>query len=263
MDKCPLCGSERTRLEHKSAGTSIRSCAACELLYRFPQPSDGELEELYNSHYTKEKMTNNRPGGASPENVLRQHLDLIDRFLLPLKGKRILDYGCGAGALGKIAKARGMDVAGVESNAHAREHLIKTGLFPVYKDAHELSASGKRFDLIVLIQVLEHLREPWNDIGKLAGLLSPGGCIYITTINSKGLNIIVNGFHRRELLKMEHLYWFTYKCLDALCKNAGLGRTIRLRNAVADTNQGPALRVSQTILGRFDLAGSIKIGVKR
>ena len=118
----------------------------------------------------------------------------------PFEGLRLLDIGCGGGLLSEPmarlgAKVVGADAAG-ESIRVARVHAQRSGLDIDYRSisAEALAAGEDRFDVILNMEVIEHVSDPARFTQTCAGLVKPGGLMFMATINrtlkSFGLAII-------------------------------------------------------------------------
>lgn len=94
---------------------------------------------------------------------------------------RILDAGCGTGGNLQFLSQFG-DVAGVELDDGAAALARERGTWPVLKGSlpDGMPFAGQQFDLIVLLDVLEHIDDDGASLRALAGLLAPGGCLVLT-----------------------------------------------------------------------------------
>ncbi len=107
----------------------------------------------------------------------------------PFAGLRLLDIGCGGGLVSEPMARLGATVTGVDAAAGnipvARLHAEQSGLAIDYRagTAETLLAGGARFDVVLNLEVVEHVPDPAAYLGVCAGLLAPGGLIVTSTIN--------------------------------------------------------------------------------
>lgn len=107
-----------------------------------------------------------------------------------LKGKRVLDVGCGGGILSESMAAAGAEVIGIDMGEAplqvARLHLLESGLevhyerIPVERLAEEQPGS---FDIVTCMEMLEHVPDPSSVVHACAQLTKPGGNIFFSTLN--------------------------------------------------------------------------------
>jgi 2-polyprenyl-6-hydroxyphenyl methylase/3-demethylubiquinone-9 3-methyltransferase len=116
-------------------------------------------------------------------------LDYIER-LEPLRGKRVLDVGCGGGLLSEGMAARGAQVTGIDMGAAplsvAKLHLYESGLEIDYRQitAEQMAAEHPgAFDVVTCLEMLEHVPSPDSVIAACARLVKPGGLVVFSTIN--------------------------------------------------------------------------------
>ena len=107
--------------------------------------------------------------------------------LRPLAGRRALDVGCGAGLLCEPLARLGADVTGVDAapeNVAAAAHHAEGGGLDVRYMAGEIDALDiGAFDLVVSMEVLEHVADKSAYLAALAARLAPGGLMVLSTPN--------------------------------------------------------------------------------
>jgi SAM-dependent methyltransferase len=150
---------------------------------------------------------------------------------VPTEAERILDIGCAAGAFGAVLQGRQRcRVVGIELNpllaARAAQRLDRV----VQQSVEDLpeSAFTEEFDCVVCGDVLEHLRDPWAVVGKLARWLKPHGRLIATVPNVGHWSIAADLLRGRwdlvpfSLLCWGHLRFFTRTGVEQLVRGHGL-----------------------------------------
>lgn len=117
------------------------------------------------------------------------HFGLDDASLTPFTGLKILDVGCGGGLISEpLARLGGM-VTGIEpleaNIGAARAHAARSRLAIDYRAAsvEDLAAEGAQFDIVVCLEVVEHVPDPGAFLAICARLVRPGGLMVLSTIN--------------------------------------------------------------------------------
>ncbi len=107
-----------------------------------------------------------------------------------LKGKRVLDVGCGGGILAESMAARGAQVTGIDladkALAVAKLHCIESGLSVDYRSSSAedfAQTMAGQFDVVTCMEMLEHVPQPASVVGACAALVKPGGKVFFSTIN--------------------------------------------------------------------------------
>jgi len=153
---------------------------------------------------------------------------------LPFKGLRLLDIGCGGGLLSEPMARLGADVVGADAAERnvpvARLHAEQSGLDIDYRHttAEALAAAGERFDVVLNMEVVEHVADPTAYLSACRQLLRPGGLMICSTINrtprSFAMAIVGAEYVMRWLPKGTH-DWARFITPDELCaliEQAGL-----------------------------------------
>jgi 2-polyprenyl-6-hydroxyphenyl methylase/3-demethylubiquinone-9 3-methyltransferase len=110
----------------------------------------------------------------------------------PFDGLRLLDVGCGGGLVSEPmarlgAAVTGLDAAGASVQA-ARAHAALSGLTIDYRaePAETLAVAGERFDVVLGLEIVEHVADVPAFLSALATLAAPGGLVILSTLNRTG-----------------------------------------------------------------------------
>lgn len=171
-------------------------------------------------------------------------LGYIDRAA-GLKGKRVLDVGCGGGILSEAMCSAGASVTGIDVGDKplkvAQMHLLESNLDVEYRKITVEALAEERphqYDVITCMEMLEHVPDPASTVNACARLAKPGGRVFFSTINRNPksyffailgaeyvLNLLPRGTHyyarfitpselagycRRAELQVEHLIGMSY-----------------------------------------------------
>jgi 2-polyprenyl-6-hydroxyphenyl methylase/3-demethylubiquinone-9 3-methyltransferase len=133
------------------------------------------------------------------------HFTRDPRSPRPFAGLRLLDIGCGGGLLSEPMRRLGFEVVGVDAGDRnigaACAHAEQLGLDIDYRTAtaEQLLADGEPpFDLILNMEVIEHVADPGDYLRSTARLLRPGGLMIVATLNrtAKAFALAVVGAER-------------------------------------------------------------------
>lgn len=152
----------------------------------------------------------------------------------PFEGLRLLDIGCGGGLLCEPMARLGADVVGADAAEGnipvARLHAEQSGLTIDYRHttAEALAEAGEQFDIVLNMEVIEHVADPPAYLQACHDLLKPGGLHICSTLNrnpkSFAMAIVGAEFVMRWLPKGTHDWnkFITPDELYALLRGAGL-----------------------------------------
>jgi SAM-dependent methyltransferase len=247
---CRACGSTHTTLRGRKTGGFLRrefefhACPDCGLL--FVEPFSGF--EIYNDAYYRghgpdpyvDYESEYRDWRRSDRLLEFEDLVQIAERRLSTLGPavpaphpiaaaplRLLDFGCGAGAFLMFLRERGslgrrpLELTGHDVGSYA--DLLKTQDGFRILDLDELTREpAASFDVISLIEVLEHLPSPLAPLQLVARLLKPGGLLLLTTGNLDSPVARRQGIHYRYCAPEIHVSLFNPRCLAQLYRRVGL-----------------------------------------
>lgn len=256
---CIACGGNLRFLFEGAAG-QISQCQkkSCGLALVTNQPSDQALSDSYERLYYGAQGNNRTEQIKENSNdfKLQQHFDTLDG-LIGLRGKRILDYGCGIGNFLTVARNSGAETAvGIESNDHARQQAKQRG-FQVAADLNDLGS--ETFDFIYMNDVIEHLRDPIAVCEELRRRLTDKGKIFVATINLSGLKARIARARWDMVKDPTHLYFFNKVSLAFVLNSAGFSSPQALQFSVDFSHHGFLRRTIQRFLVRTGLGSSLKM----
>jgi 2-polyprenyl-6-hydroxyphenyl methylase/3-demethylubiquinone-9 3-methyltransferase len=164
-------------------------------------------------------------------------LGWIDR-IAALKGKKVLDVGCGGGILAEAMAALGAQVKGIDLSDKALKvallHLLESRLDVSYDEisAEDLAQREPgQYDVLTCMEMLEHVPDPASTVRACAQLVKPGGHLFFSTLNrnpwSYLLAVIGAEYVLRLLPRGTHDYAKFLKPseLAQYCRAAGLTLT--------------------------------------
>jgi 2-polyprenyl-6-hydroxyphenyl methylase / 3-demethylubiquinone-9 3-methyltransferase len=111
--------------------------------------------------------------------------------LAALRGKRVLDVGCGGGILAEAMAARAAHVTGIDLAARplgvARLHAMESGVNNLdYREIATEALAAEQpagWDVVTCMEMLEHVPDPASVVAACATLVKPGGWIFFSTLN--------------------------------------------------------------------------------
>jgi 2-polyprenyl-6-hydroxyphenyl methylase/3-demethylubiquinone-9 3-methyltransferase len=122
------------------------------------------------------------------DNAIR-HFQRDPSAVTPFRDLRLLDIGCGGGLLSEPMARLGFEVLGADASEKnirtASTHAGEQGLPIDYRatSAEQLAAAGERFDVILNMEVIEHVADIDLFLASCATMLKPGGIMFVATLN--------------------------------------------------------------------------------
>jgi 2-polyprenyl-3-methyl-5-hydroxy-6-metoxy-1,4-benzoquinol methylase len=191
-------------------------------------PSKEELKAFYSSNYFNiGKSKGYQEGYKSFGEMQRDSLKIILKNIVSLQPKAItlLDIGCAYGIFLKIACEMGFKVQGIEVSKSASNYGIKNYDLSIHNgtlDSYFKRNPSARFDVITMLDVLEHLTDPNESIRIVSSLMKPTSILVIKIPNVKSLRALIEGREWRQIKPPEHLQYFTMTSIEYLLSKHNL-----------------------------------------
>jgi 2-polyprenyl-3-methyl-5-hydroxy-6-metoxy-1,4-benzoquinol methylase len=218
--KCPACAAPATHWATKD-GYRLARCGSCRtVVARVDGRTDAGAAD-----YTRYHSAADYRVATAAQAALDALVNSARRY------RRLggwLDIGFGEGALLATAERCGWNCAGVEVSPHALalgKNRRWTVLHP--DEAGEAFPAGA-FDVVTLVEVIEHLTDPVRVLGQAVGWLRPGGLLFATTPNADSLNRRWLGPAWSVFCPPEHLTIWSPRGLRRTLRSLGVG-DVRLR----------------------------------
>ena len=115
---------------------------------------------------------------------------ILNNFDKSIRKKDVLDIGCGGGLISELLAKKNANVTGIDENIYnikqAREHVKMSSIKIDYKNQSLdtfYKKNKKKYDLILCLEVLEHVNDVKKTLDKISELMKPGGTLILSTIN--------------------------------------------------------------------------------
>lgn len=200
--KCPACLSEKYSNIGEKNGFMVQCCNKCRAIFTEIAPENSEtnekVKELYAHYYDAAKFKLRKATEVS----LQNYLDSFKRFK---QTKNILDIGFGEGGLLSVAEKNGWMCYGTELAPQSLEYGEKRG-WVVSEDAlSDNRFVNNSFDVVTMIEIIEHLPEPDSFLKFALDMLRPGGLLFLTTPNAQSINKRLLGIDWSMVAPPEHI----------------------------------------------------------
>ncbi|MGE3402377.1 MAG: methyltransferase domain-containing protein [Vicinamibacterales bacterium] len=272
---CAACGAgmRAGRAVGPVNGHQLHRCEACGLAYVFPKPTSEALDSLYDGFHTD---TGQMDLSESGERELFEHV--LDRVHASSGSGELLDIGASYGHFVALAGARGFVARGIEPAADAARYAGDVLRVDVgQQDLFTARFPAGRFDAVTLLNVLEHMPDPYAALREIRRITRPGGVLAVVVPSlvptywwfraTRAIGLLspvpTSAFHVPY-----HLTLFSPRTLAALLESAGLevaeltaAPVIINRNPIKTVAKRVALAVSDGLqaltAGRFIISYSI------
>jgi len=227
---CALCGEHATRPRYVKFDLPIAECVTCGLVRATPRCSPERIATRYSREYFLHEYL---PSLGVIDGKVDEHF--IDARYAPwiqlvaaqlpagsAAPRRLLEIGSGAGLFLKAFARQGWDTLGVEVNDDAAQFArTRLNLDVRSTYAEDLDVPPSSFDVVAMMDVIEHVPNPAETIATARRFLKPGGVLLMQTPNLDAFSRTALGAPWAVLSPAEHLYYFTEDTMTALLQKAG------------------------------------------
>jgi len=211
---CRLCHG-RARRVFGLGPYEIMRCRACGFGWPEPMPTEAELQALYaECHHQHAKLDD------KANTVQRQRVASRIRDLMPREGS-LLDIGCGFGHSLDAVREVGFETYGVERDPRraaitaSKGHSVEEGVLD------SRTFPGRKFDVVLLNHVIEHLIDPAAMVHAIRDVLVDGGILFVGCPNFQSPRARLTGPHYGHVCPPEHISYFGERALRLLMRQAG------------------------------------------
>jgi glycosyltransferase involved in cell wall biosynthesis/2-polyprenyl-3-methyl-5-hydroxy-6-metoxy-1,4-benzoquinol methylase len=224
---CPICGSRQTKFLCAVNNYHVWRCPASAVDFVHPVPTAETLNALYDR---LEWFEGGERGGYASYDTQTDPspswlVEMLGRLAAERPAPSILDIGCAYGTHLGLARDKGWQAFGVEPSRHARAEARRRhpGLY-VAKTIEEIPPH--RFDLILILDVIEHLADPYPLFRELAAkdAIGPETIVVLTTPNARSRDALVDpaGWVYRH--PPSHLTYYSASALDEMLRRLRFAR---------------------------------------
>lgn len=176
-------------------------------------------------------MMSDNAAGAQPAEAYFGLARVEIEPLLPERAERVLEIGCGAGGTMRWLRGRRTVALAVGVEMVPAVAEVARGVFDRVEcgNVEAMELPGEGFDLILALDVLEHLVDPWRMVARLHAALRPGGTLLISVPNVAHVSVVLPllfggrwEYRDAGLLDRTHLRFFTRGSAVGLVTSSGL-----------------------------------------
>lgn len=222
--QCHICSSSQITPYKKKNEWQVYRCGACSLLFVDPIPDD--LSVYYTEGYFTGDMTldgymDYDEDKAATRDSYERLLDMLEQVCGgSLAGRTLFEVGCATGFFLELAAARGATVSGIDISSYAVTEAQQKGLDAVVGTVEDIP-DARQYDIVVMLDVIEHVRHPRADIQATHRLLRTAGIVVFITPDTGSLYARLLGKRWHAFVPPQHLFYFNKKNITTLLTQEG------------------------------------------
>jgi 2-polyprenyl-3-methyl-5-hydroxy-6-metoxy-1,4-benzoquinol methylase len=223
---CPICDAESSEARFKRPdGLTVLQCDNCGAYYVSPSPDSAQLSSFYSS-YDQLHRREERLSLAEFRDSLRMAVPMADlrlkelASLIKIDGAAVLDVGFGRPYFLNLVRMLGGKPYGLELDPQAIEYAKFAGIDNVSLGEIETFRPDRTFDVVTLLDVVEHPLAPVSLLRNCVRLLHRGGLLVLWTPN--GAHHELTGSPVTFQVDLEHMQYLTTRSIGFVASRLGL-----------------------------------------
>lgn len=237
--KCTICKDSKLNILFEKSSFHYVKCANCSLVFASPRLTIDEINRIYKIGF-KGKLDKKKN-----ESDQSKYYKTIKSFNKYRSNNRILDIGCFYGTFLNAASDFDWEIYGTEISKDIIPHAKKNTNGDIrLGELEDINFEENYFDVIVMMDVIEHLPDPLKTLKEINRILRPGGLLYFDTPNFDSLERKIIGKDLHTIFPW-HFYFFNSRTILNLlnksnfktqsCYTSGIG-TFSKYNPLDDLN---------------------------
>lgn len=245
-------------------------CTGCRAIYKKPSAEARPLWDYYRD--SKYRDLHYWSFDEAAGRALQRTLDAVVSVTGNPGSRSLLEIGCGTGQFLELAQQSGFDVSGVELNAdHVAEARRRTSGSPILCADFMTESFDRRFDVVAMLDLIEHLPDPLAALRRSYDLLTPGGYVVVYTPNHSGITPRVADLLYRatgggmagpvkEIFDCLHVVFFDVNSLRTALERSGFGVARLVLSPYDPSRNDQATGVSAMAVRWLETVGSVCFG---
>ncbi|MCX5704057.1 MAG: class I SAM-dependent methyltransferase [Candidatus Omnitrophica bacterium] len=226
---CPVCNGSEDKLIFMARDLRLMTfeemfnivrCVNCGFIFLNPRPAKDEVISFYPSNFNQETPTLiHKIWSVCLSPIENSIIRTIKNYK---KSGKLLDIGCGSGRFLSLMQKQGFDVWGCELNLNSKDFAPKFldgRIF--YKELSKCNLASKSFDVVLMIQSLEHVNQLDELVIEIRRVIKDNGIVFIYVPNMEFFEFRLFGAYYYNLEAPRHLYCFTRRSISNLLSRHG------------------------------------------
>lgn len=188
-------------------------CLSCHLIQELPMPSLNIVDDFYNTE----------TDFVADDTFTGKTNDFYFSFLSPFLARRthILDLGCGTGMFADFLHSAGHDVEAVDISRKNVESTMRYGIKAHLGFLNKIAFPEASFDVVVCMQVIEHLVDPLSEFREVNRILKHGGIFFIGTPKWDAFFPRIVKSRWKYYLPGQHVTLFNHDSINMIAEKSG------------------------------------------